>query len=130
MLRLGCEYSTLLQHLQFIDTVQQKVRVCRSARLCVRSGGQQVCCTVQCSKRYVIVPFKTTLRIKTIDATLLSSCEPEIQELLRQVDGLLDSKRSEWESRVAGLKKQLQRRDGELCALRAALQRRAIAGKI
>ncbi|XP_062521115.1 centrosomal protein of 63 kDa-like [Corticium candelabrum] len=61
-----------------------------------------------------------------IDATLLSSCEPEIQELLRQVDGLLDSKRSEWESRVAGLKKQLQRRDGELCALRAALQRKSI----
>lgn len=56
--------------------------------------------------------------------TLLSSCEPEVKELMRQIDVLLSSKQDATEGQVRTLKIQLQQRERELSSLRVSVQER------
>ncbi|XP_002734147.2 centrosomal protein of 63 kDa-like [Saccoglossus kowalevskii] len=52
----------------------------------------------------------------------LSSCEHELQELMRQIDIMVNNKKLEWERDLQGLQSKLESRDNEVITLRAALE--------
>eukprot|EP00731_Ephydatia_muelleri_P036018 Em0192g8a len=58
------------------------------------------------------------------DGTLLASCEPEVKELMHQIDLLISEKQQELEDKVQALKTQLQCRERDLSALRVSLEQR------
>lgn len=55
--------------------------------------------------------------------TLYSSCEAELQELMRQIDIMLDHKKAEWEAHTETLNTLLQLREQELNTSRAREER-------
>ncbi|NXM74934.1 CEP63 protein, partial [Serilophus lunatus] len=52
----------------------------------------------------------------------LTSCEAELQELMKQIDIMVAQKKSEWEGRAQVLEARLSAREQELSSARAALQ--------
>ncbi|KAM3931741.1 centrosomal protein of 63 kDa isoform 1-T2 [Leptodactylus fuscus] len=55
--------------------------------------------------------------------TLFGSCEAELQELMRQIDIMLDHKKSEWEAHTETLNTLIQLRDQELSSARTHEER-------
>lgn len=55
---------------------------------------------------------------------MLTSCEPELQELMRQVDVMVERQRRQWEAGRQELQLQLSSRRDELLTARELIQRR------
>lgn len=56
--------------------------------------------------------------------TLLASCEPEVKELMHQIELFLANKKKESDVKLQSCKSQIQQRDRELSLLRVAVQER------
>ena len=52
--------------------------------------------------------------VRKNSASTFLSCEPELIELMRQIDVLVEEKRNEWESQMTSLNKQLQKKTDNL----------------
>ncbi|XP_061744410.1 centrosomal protein of 63 kDa [Nerophis ophidion] len=58
------------------------------------------------------------------NSSVLSDCEPELQELMRQIDIMISHQKSEWEARMEDLRLQLHSGREEVAASRVLLQRK------
>ncbi|XP_055020386.1 centrosomal protein of 63 kDa isoform X2 [Boleophthalmus pectinirostris] len=68
-----------------------------------------------------------TLGSQNPDLSLvLSSCEPELQELMRQIDIMISQQRTQWEAEIQTTQVQLKTVQEELCTSRELLQRKEL----
>ncbi|XP_061894393.1 centrosomal protein of 63 kDa-like isoform X1 [Entelurus aequoreus] len=58
------------------------------------------------------------------NSSVLSDCEPELQELMRQIDIMISHQKSEWEARMEDMRLQLHSGREEMAASRVLLQRK------
>ncbi|XP_054645867.1 centrosomal protein of 63 kDa isoform X2 [Dunckerocampus dactyliophorus] len=57
-------------------------------------------------------------------SSVLSDCEPELQELMRQIDIMIDHQKSDWEAQMQEMQLQLKSGQEEMSASRVLLERK------
>ncbi|XP_037106174.1 centrosomal protein of 63 kDa isoform X1 [Syngnathus acus] len=57
-------------------------------------------------------------------SSVLSACEPELQELMRQIDIMMSMQRSEWETQIRDLQQQLKGGQEDISTSRVIIQRK------
>ncbi|XP_069069677.1 centrosomal protein of 63 kDa isoform X3 [Pleurodeles waltl] len=64
------------------------------------------------------------IRQREENGGFLTSCEAELQELLRQIDIMVTHKKTEWESQTHALATRLELREQELSSIRASMEQK------
>ena len=57
-------------------------------------------------------------------SSVLSACEPELQELMRQIDIMINLQKREWEAEMKSLQLRLKNGEEELSASKSIIERR------
>lgn len=59
-----------------------------------------------------------------VSSSVLSSCEPELQELMRQIDLIIQQQKRDWEAELQLVQARLRRREEELWSSRNLLEQK------